>query len=227
MFISSALPAGWQALQAVRSEEVIAAALFDLLFSVCDRHASNVFLDDASRLTLIDHDMLTLNDTWRPCGVSSLFLPTTRKFEELIHGAAYVRGRDPVAVRPDTALTPALLLDYRCHAPGGAIGTDYPPAFVTLMARLAAMSPADIMMAYGLLDRANAVALHTRAADMLRLGFEGVLGSASGNDPGHSYDWQPPCCEMRLDRRRLGPPVLRCAHPWQPIVHPRPSRQED
>lgn len=216
-----------QALQAVRSADVVAAAVFDLLFSMCDRHASNVFLGARSRLTLIDHDMLTLNDSWRPCGASSLFLPTTRKFEEVIHGAAYVRGRDPAASRPATALSPLLLLDYRCHAPGGAIGTAYPPAFRALMAKLAAMAPRDIMTAYGLLDRANAVVLRERAADMLRLGFEGVLSAGAGNDPEHIYAWQPPCCHMRLERRLLGPPALRCATPWTPIVHPRPSRQQE
>lgn len=49
----------------MRSEDVIGAAIFDLLFSVCDRHASNVMIDEESRISLIDHDMLTMNDTWR------------------------------------------------------------------------------------------------------------------------------------------------------------------
>ena len=61
------------------------AAIFDLLTSQCDRHAENVFLlaaphgaaDASPRMTLIDNDQM-LGEAWRPCGVDSIFLPTTQ-----------------------------------------------------------------------------------------------------------------------------------------------------
>uniref|UniRef100_A0A7S1WZZ7 Uncharacterized protein n=1 Tax=Tetraselmis chuii TaxID=63592 RepID=A0A7S1WZZ7_9CHLO len=172
--------------------------------------------------------MLTLNDSWRPCGVSSLFLPTTRKFEEAIHGAAYVRGKQPHA-QPARALTPTLLLDYRCHADGGRIGRRYPPPFQRLMQHLARSSARDVMQEYGFLDPANAEALRSRARSMLDLGFEHTLENANNGD--RRYGWQPACCRMRLEKQRMllqlpGTRTIQCAHPWEPIVHPRPRQDE-
>lgn len=53
------------------------AAIFDLLTSQCDRHAENVFVDNKLRLTLIDNDQM-MGESWRKCGVDSIFLPTTQ-----------------------------------------------------------------------------------------------------------------------------------------------------
>lgn len=198
----------------------MAAATFDLLFSACDRHSSNAFIGAGSRLTLIDHDTLTMNDTWRPCGVSSMFLPSTRKFEELIHGMDFVRGRSS---HPLGFLNPLLLLDYRCHARGGAIGKNYPIAFEAVMRKIAAMPTRDVATAYGFLDWNNAASLRARAEAMLAHGFEHTLEHLSGNDEEHRYPWQPSCCDIIAERGWFGGFNMRCAHHWEPIVTARPS----
>lgn len=66
--------------------------------------------------------------------MDSLLLPTTQKFEINVNGYWHVIKRIPPNVQNRSAPipprgwpSPQLLLDYRCHAPGGAIGRDYPP----------------------------------------------------------------------------------------------------
>jgi hypothetical protein len=66
---------------------------------------------------------------WRPCGVDSIFLPGTQKFEISRLGFNYVMKapHDSPAQDYSRAASPLQLLDYRCHAPGAKLGTDYPP----------------------------------------------------------------------------------------------------
>jgi hypothetical protein len=60
--------------------QLVQAAIVDLLFSQCDRHPDNVYITPAGGLLLIDNDQ-AYGSSWRPCGVDSLFLPGTQKFE--------------------------------------------------------------------------------------------------------------------------------------------------
>jgi len=58
----------------------VLAAVFDLLFSQCDRHGQNLYLTPDGGVSLIDNDQC-FGSGWRPCGADSLFLPGTQKFE--------------------------------------------------------------------------------------------------------------------------------------------------
>lgn len=66
---------------------------------------------------------------WRPCGVDSIFLPGTQKHGIARLGFKYVMKspREDPEKQPLPVASPLQLLDYRCHAPGGKLGTAYPP----------------------------------------------------------------------------------------------------
>eukprot|EP00898_Chlorokybus_atmophyticus_P009266 jgi/Chlat1/96/Chrsp1S03208 len=137
----------------VPSKQVLKAATFDLLFSMANRHAGDVYFTESGVMTLIDND-----DAFRP--INSVFLPSTLSHAELQGNIA------------------ARTLDYRCHARGGAIDTNYPPQVHACMAKFIALSPEELKSAYGLYARVQAVILQRRARDMLELGFEQALERA-------------------------------------------------
>jgi hypothetical protein len=63
------------------------------------------------------------------CAMDSLFLPTTQKFYINVLGFGYVMkhpNTDPPTT-PSKHVSPLILLDYRCHVEGGAIGTRFHP----------------------------------------------------------------------------------------------------
>ena len=45
----------------------------------CDRHAQNVFVDEGGQMKLIDNEV-ALQDAWKDCGVDSILVPTTQKY---------------------------------------------------------------------------------------------------------------------------------------------------
>ena len=106
-------------MMAVPHEAVRDAAIFDLLFQQGDRHAENVFLDDDGSMKLIDSRDAALGDESNSC-----FLPGSFYFERARVGVEHIGNKARPLV---THHWPQLLLDYRCHVPGGAIGTNYPP----------------------------------------------------------------------------------------------------
>ena len=111
------------------SEEVVLAAMWDLLTMQCDRHGQNVHLDENAKLTLIDLDQ-ALGDAWRICGFDSIFLPTTQKHAIMMLGFSWAMKMPPDQLRrcpPTDHFGIMHALDYRCHAPGGKIGKSYPP----------------------------------------------------------------------------------------------------
>lgn len=59
--------------------QVKLAAIFDLLFSQCDRHQQNIFITESGQMQAIDNDQVYAT-AWRKCGVDSMLLPTTQKF---------------------------------------------------------------------------------------------------------------------------------------------------
>jgi hypothetical protein len=106
-------------MEAVPHEAVRDAAIYDLLFMQGDRHAENVFLDDDGNMKLIDSRDAALGEESNSC-----FLPGSFYFERARVGVEHISNK----ARPQvTHHWPQLLLDYRCHVPGGAIGTNYPP----------------------------------------------------------------------------------------------------
>jgi hypothetical protein len=70
------------------------AAIFDLLFSQCDRNPQNFFLNSDGNIMYIDNDQ-TFGTAWRKCGVDSLILPTTQKYEINRLGYFYVMKYPP------------------------------------------------------------------------------------------------------------------------------------
>ena len=66
---------------------------------------------------------------WRACGIDSVFLPGTQKHEIARLGFKYVmkNPKEDPEKRRQAAASPLQLLDYRCHTPGGRIGTGYTP----------------------------------------------------------------------------------------------------
>lgn len=42
----------------VNSTQVVRAAIYDLLFSMCDRHLGNIFIDLDGNIKLIDNDQV-------------------------------------------------------------------------------------------------------------------------------------------------------------------------
>lgn len=123
------MPGGLMNMQVVLcrldSKHVVLSALWDLLTMQCDRHGQNVYLDETAKLTLIDLDQ-ALGDAWRICGFDSVFLPTTQKHAINQLGFGFVMKIPSQAPQQDNfGIMHAL--DYRCHAPGGKIGQNYPP----------------------------------------------------------------------------------------------------
>lgn len=107
---------------------MVLSTIWDLLTMQCDRHGQNVYLDESGQLTLIDLDQ-ALGDAWRVCGFDSLFLPTSQKHAINLLGYGFVMKMpfEAPESRPVTDSSIMHVLDYRCHAPGGKIGKNYPP----------------------------------------------------------------------------------------------------
>lgn len=82
--------------------------------------------------------------------------------------------------------------------PGRQLGTALPPPLRACMARIAALTTDEAIDAYGLPSRQNALALRTRARDMLTKGFEWTLQHGLPLNRGMyaSADPQPPCCAV-------------------------------
>ena len=53
----------------------------------CDRHAQNLFIDEGGQIKLIDNEM-ALQSWWPDCGVDSILVPTTQKYNIVRMGMA-------------------------------------------------------------------------------------------------------------------------------------------
>jgi len=187
---------------------VIQAAIYDLLFAQCDRHAQNVFIDESGKIKLIDN-LQTLRYNWEHCAQDSIFLPGTQKSEIVRYGGNSVSKR--LNAKRRRAVNPLVLLDYRCYAPKGKIGVAYPPQVTQCLRKLSALSPVEMRDKYGFTDTYIAEHLVTRAADMLSRGFEWTLkrGKPKNRSP-LRFKWQQPCCKLRYNKKT----GLECAHAW-------------
>lgn len=114
--------------------------------------------------------------------------------------------------QPAPSASPTQLLDYRCHARGGAIGTDYPPRVAGCLARIATLPKEALRERYGFPQLAMAAALRARAGDMLNKGFEAALAAGWPRNPlPLRYKVSPPCCSMTARVRGGGrPPDYQC-----------------
>eukprot|EP00955_Chlamydomonas_euryale_P078200 363107-Chlamydomonas_euryale.AAC.3 len=182
--------------------EVALGAVFDLLFSQCDRHQQNIFMTESGQLRFIDNDQVYAT-AWRKCGIDSMIVPTTQKFMINHLGFFYVL-KYPQSDPPKTWVTqpnPLLLLDYRCHVDGGEIGRNFPPSLQQCMRDLAKMDAETITREYGYPAMRMADAIRNRSRDMLEHGYEWtLLHGEPSNQPMHRYKMATACCNMEYDR---------------------------
>ena len=94
----------------ISHDNVIRAAMFDLLFTESDRHGQNVFFSDRRRITLIDNE--------NTFGTSnSMLLPGHQKYEINRIGFSAIAGcGEKCPGNPKPSVNPMVALDYRCHA---------------------------------------------------------------------------------------------------------------
>eukprot|EP00963_Diacronema_lutheri_P005745 scaffold456_cov368-Pavlova_lutheri.AAC.8 len=149
---------------AISGHEVIKAALFDFLLGMCDRTVSNIFVNKKGQLKLIDNIDSAFNVygySWRAlgcfAGVRSIFIRTF----------AY-------AQRYEWPFPPPSCYDYRCHAPGGKIGKDYPETFKSCIDLLSKYNTSMIYSNYRLPSMQSAERLRERAK-WLNSGFEQAI----------------------------------------------------
>ncbi|KAG1662705.1 hypothetical protein FOA52_014570 [Chlamydomonas sp. UWO 241] len=198
--------------------QVVRAAIFDLLTSQCDRHAQNIFINEAGQLMLIDNEA-ALQSNWKNCGFNSILVPTTQKQEIARLSNEFVNKLvAPDAVASKGHADPQVLLDYRCYLGGGreAMGTEYPPQIDQCLRKIAGMSIEEAKVHYGFLEELPAQNLVSRAKDMVTKGFEWSYkyGEPRNADP-KRYRVQPKCCELKVGMLN-GRRQYQCAHEWEP-----------
>ena len=192
--------------RSIPHEDVVRAAVFDLLFSEQDRHGQNVFVGESGRLHVLDNE-----GSFGP--INSMLIPGGQKFEVYRIGYEAVccgnlPGGPEKACPGKIAKTaaPEVWLDYRCHVPGRFMGTSLPPGVEPFLRRIHNMEEAEIYEHYQMSHRAHARVLKTRVADMLDGGFERAMiagyrrmtpgdGVKYGNE--FFYGLQPPCCAVK------------------------------
>eukprot|EP00899_Mesostigma_viride_P021361 jgi/Mesvir1/29226/Mv18821-RA.1 len=163
--------------------DVIAkAALFDVLFAVCDRSSEHAFVTESGTLTLMHHfkalgvgDMLGVGTG--ACELNSIFVPGSARHKELA-------DKLPAVARH---------LDYRCRVNGG-IGNNFPPRLKLCLMKFKHATPPALMAEYGLLYQSQAMLLTQRASALLQLGLEATIESIyqKGNP---SWQMPPPDCD--------------------------------
>lgn len=146
----------------IDSRAVLQSALFDALFASGDRHLEHVMLQEGGGLTLIDnaHTILESPHNTRHTA-NSLFLPGANfqlrnKLGFPFLHCCTLKSTCPVPKPPTcperhTLYWPALLLDYRCHAPRGRVGHAMPPKMHACLHELATTKKAEVHSAQRLL----------------------------------------------------------------------------
>jgi len=192
-------------IRSIPVDQILEAALHDFILCEGDRHQGNIYLDDDNNIMLIDNDRALGNKASMTrellrqgnlkCQPSSLFLPSTMESNRLHSGElAY--------------------LDYRCH-----VGEDrdlyIPPTARKCLQLFASMHPEDIQEKYDILYLQWAEDLHSRAKDLLELGFWEALLNAQEHA---KNEWH------RLDHVKPKPtdpmfPHWRGAF-WRPLKDP-------
>jgi len=126
----------------------------------------------------------------------------------MLQAAALQHGAAP----PQKDMNLQVLLDYRCHAPGGKVGSYYPFKFRQCIKWLKDNSVASIVDRFGFESESEAAFVQKRARSLHDLGFEGAVRNAQreleeDTSPGNKasiYHWPEPCCSL-VGRCRLTP----------------------
>ncbi|GMH43570.1 hypothetical protein BSKO_11492 [Bryopsis sp. KO-2023] len=188
----------------INSEQVVSAAIFDLLTLQCDRHTNNIFMDEAGNLTLIDNGDALGNrgNCQNGVSLSSIFIPGTPQYAHKTYGKPFL----------DTGLPflkmwhplPHIMLDYRCHADGGQIGRSYPPQVNQCLQKFSQMDKLELQRYLDIPDLSMAATLKRRSTDMLEQGFEWTLKNGEPkNSDAQSYAIDKPCCQMSAKRHGI------------------------
>ena len=89
-------------------------------------------------------------------------IPGSEKFTIVRYGNSHVNGDAP----PQKNMNVQTLLDYRCHAPGGAVGTQFPFKFRRCIQWLSAAAVPRIAARFGFEKEAEAGFVRARARSL-------------------------------------------------------------
>lgn len=154
--------------------------------------------------------------------------PPSQKHEILINGFGWATQRHfQKNVLPDVRPSPLAFFDYRCHAAGGAVGTAFPGALPTCLAKLGGKDGLRNALDLGF-SRRHAEHLAARAALLVEQGLEGAIASlAEARPAADRIPLQPACCAVNSQgfcatefRPDLGNGTLR---EWQKEARPPPA----
>ncbi|GMH46039.1 hypothetical protein BSKO_14003 [Bryopsis sp. KO-2023] len=200
----------------VNSTQVMMAAIFDLLTSQCDRNSNNLFLDENGGITLIDNNQALGHGHMCDLGrqLSTIFLPSSAEHTFRAVGKRYAKYNKKGFETSTPA--PHVMMDYRCHVPGGKIGKNFPPKVKQCLTKFKNMDVEGLLYAFGLIDSKSANFLKTRASAMLHHGFEWTLLNALPlSSDQYRYSPQPPCCSMHSVRSIVSPWKFDCDGGWK------------
>lgn len=146
----------------VQSADVRLAALFDFLIGSCDCTSSNFIVTEKGRIKLIDNLDSAFHSyaySWKgrkicSSGLRSVFI------QQFVDADVWESARRAMPC-----------LDYRCHAPNGKIGREYPPIFKRCTANISGMSDRDVWRSFQLPSLRIAERLREISIWLLR-GFE-------------------------------------------------------
>lgn len=144
----------------IKSEDIVNAALFDVLSNNPDRNLGNVLVDQKGKMTLIDHDVGFSSKTGN---LRSMFIPQT-------YYGTFLK---------DTNYED---LFYTKHVPGGKIGKNYPPKFKEVLDKIAS-GDGDVRKAIGLKSSDKWKELVVRANELKEKGFEAVVDKYARKEP--------------------------------------------
>jgi len=155
-------------LSRIDPQEIISMAVHDVLFSEGDRHGGNVHIDERSKLRFIDNDnalgfMFGMRSWYHTRGLDSILVPHTARSNIVMSTSS----RHQLG-----------WLDYRCHVPGGKLGTAFPPRLAQCMQRFVDTPPEELRREFLIPRHDQAELLRERARDLLQTGFEQTVERA-------------------------------------------------
>lgn len=134
--------------------------------------------------------------------LSSLFIPGTGHYAYNRYGRQYLELGLPFLKwwYPGRSV----MLDYRCHAPGGVIGKAYPPSVQQCLKRFSQLSESSLTHSLGLPNIETGAYLKQRASDMLDKGFEWTVQYGEPrNSKENEFYIEKPCCRMKSRGRGI------------------------
>jgi len=157
----------------ISHDNVMRAAMFDLLFTESDRHGQNIFFSDEGEITLIDSEG-AFGGGFQ--SANSMLLPGHQKFEINRVGFGAIAGcgnNCPGPAKP--YVSPMATLDYRCHVKKQFVGFDFPSGVLQFLKKIKEMSTDAVFEEFELTHEKHASHLKKTVDELLQFGFEGAL----------------------------------------------------